>query len=285
MNVELSVSIQSFAIAGPGAAHAEEPRRVELPPPGTKRKGGRLPLLATALARQATDSPHESAAVLFGTSLGCLTETELFVTHMIEAEEATPKPRAFSSSVHNAIPSKVALELGAHGPCQTFVQAEASFAHALLAGCLLARRTLAPVYVGALDEASEFVVRALAHCGRDMTPGEGGAVLRLGQESEVGPRITRIGCGRAIEPEWFKRTDDVVTVPGFDGTHPDVADATHAPFDSFHPSLTATATALAAGIVAAEVAPSALGLKNASRAITVVTKTRFGDHTAVRIEG
>jgi Beta-ketoacyl synthase, N-terminal domain len=286
VNAELSVSIEAFAIAGPGAEHAAAHQRVELPPPGTKRRGGRLPLLATALARQATDTtPHESAAVLFGTSLGCLTETGLFVEHMIEAEEATPKPRAFSSSVHNAIASKVALDLAAHGACQTFVHGEASFVHALLTGCLIARRTHAPVYVGALDESSKFVDRALAGCGVHLPAAEGGAVLRLGQESATGPRVTRIGFGREVSPAWFDGGSSLVTVPGFDGSHAEIADARRAPFTSFHPSLTAVAAALATGILREETTPAALDLQGRQEAITLVTKTRFGDHTAIRIEG
>lgn len=285
MNIELSIGIEAFAIAGPGAEHTTDSRRVELPPPGTRRRGGRLPLLASALARMATVTPHESAAVLFGTSLGCLTETALFVEHMIEASEATPKPRAFSSSVHNAIASKVALDLGAHGECQTFVQAEASFAHALLAGCLIARRTEAPVYVGALDESSRFVDRALARCGVEIQPAEGGAVLRLGPERASGPRVTRISLGREANPRWFEGSTTIVTVPGFDGSHADVPRATRAPFASLHPSLTAPAAALATGICSGEVTPAALGLSGTPRQITLVTRTRFGDHAAIRIEG
>ena len=55
-------------------------------------------------------------------------------------------------------------------------------------------------------------------------------------------------------------------------------------FRAVHPSLTATATALAVGIIAKEIAPAALGLEEAGVGIALVTRSRFGDVTVIRIE-
>src|SRR5690606_14663565 len=106
-----------------------------LPPEGTGRQGGRTGRLALALARQALgdEEPAPNTATIFGTGLGCLTETAAFVEHMNAAAEATPKPRMFAASVHNAIASRVALQFGARGECQTFSHGEVSFAHAVFA--------------------------------------------------------------------------------------------------------------------------------------------------------
>ena len=68
----------------------------------------------------------------------------------------------------------------------------------------------------------------------------------------------------------------VVRVPGLANTEN--------PFDALHPSLTATATALAVGILANEVAPAALGLEEVGDAISLVTRSRFGDVTVIHIE-
>ena len=104
MNIDLHVA--GWATCGSGAEQAPDAHREPLPGPGTRRRGGRAPLLAAALCRRALSTSSDEgagpaalgqASVLFGTALGCLTETQLFVEHMIQAEEATPKPRAFSA--------------------------------------------------------------------------------------------------------------------------------------------------------------------------------------------
>ena len=59
--MRFELPITGYAIAGPGSEHAPAARQVQLPPAGTKRRGGRLPLLATDLARCARgiDSPDD----------------------------------------------------------------------------------------------------------------------------------------------------------------------------------------------------------------------------------
>ncbi|MCA8956674.1 MAG: hypothetical protein KDC87_11425 [Planctomycetes bacterium] len=276
----VDLGIRAYAIAGSGSDRAPAPRCEPMPPPGTRRSGSRLGGLATALARRcvAAGELGPETGVLVGTGLGCLTETQAFVEHMVRAAEATPKPRAFAASVHNAIASEVARELGCRGECQTAVQGEVSFAHALLAAHWIGGG--ARLLVGALDEASPYVAHALRSCGSHEEPGEGGALLLLGDPAPV--RVTEIALGRAA----------AATVPnGFEIAVPDLAGGLAAPAGAIpfaglppHMSLFATASALATGVLAGEIPASALGLDATPSALWVSCRGRLGDRARIRLE-
>ena len=166
----------------------------QMPPAGAKGRKARLPDLAVRLAREAVgerDVP-ELTAVEFGTAYGSLTETESFVENMIREHEETPKPRHFSASVHNAMASRVAMALGAKGPCRTFVHGELSFVQAVRS----ARRGRFAL-VGALDERSPYVDRGRAACGLD-AGGEGGAVFYCGD----GPALAELSIGGDADLCW-----------------------------------------------------------------------------------
>ena len=162
----------------------------EMPPPGAKGRKARLPDLAVALARRAVGDREvpEETAVEFGTAFGSLTETESFVENMIRAREETPKPRHFSASVHNAMASRVAMALGAKGPCRTFVHGELSFLQAVRS----ARRSRFAL-VGALDERTPYVDRAREVCGK----GAGGDHVPIPLED--------VGRGTAVEAPVVER--------------------------------------------------------------------------------
>jgi hypothetical protein len=296
--MKVDLGIAAWSVAGAGADAARPAQRQELSPPGTRRRGGRAALLAVALSQRCLDPavPMQDAAVLFGTALGCLTETTAFVSHMIAAGEATPKPRAFAASVHNAIASRVALEFGARGECQTFAHGEVAFAHALWAAArVLARaRSTAPVLCGAIDEDSGYVRRGLSQCVRPASvipePGEGGAVLRLADRAAV--RVTDVVWGRPESPqEWVLQhiatPGSIVTVADLRGQHVTGPHLDAARFTtvggSVHGSLLATACALAAGVLEGSVSPQACGLADRSGRVTLMTRSRLGDCAAITL--
>jgi hypothetical protein len=226
-----------------------------------------------------------------GTGLGCLTETRLFVEHMIQGEEATPKPRAFASSVHNAIASKVALELDARGECQTFVHGEVSFGQVLFAAALLrCRRPATAIVTGAVDETDGYVELGRRGCGVTETGGEGGAVRVCGGGGPLA-RITAVAYGRpAHAPSWLEaefgeiEAGSAIFVPAITGLEHSPPGWVRAPWTGSHPSGFATATAIAIGVLAGECPPAALGLDSRRRRLTLAAWSRFGDCAAVRIE-
>ncbi len=288
MRIDLPIS--AYSVAGTGADAAPPERRVELPPPGTKRRGGRAPLLATALAQNSLPDhiEREGIAVLFGTGLGCLTETQLFVENMIHNSEETPKPRAFSSSVHNAIASKVALQLGAKGECQTFAHGEVSFCHAVLgAGLAHIRYPDAPILVGAVDEANAYVERGLAWCGITPMGGEGGGLLFCSLDAIA--RVCAVAYARPVDvTKWLDEELDekgeVIALAGMTDDYEKIPGVGYVEWPGRHPSMAATATALAIGVLAGEVPHQVLGFSKVPDRITLVSLSRFGDCALLQVE-
>ena len=219
----------------------------EMPPPGAKGRKARLPDLAVALVRAAVGerTVSEETAVEFGTALGSLTETESFVENMIRAHEETPKPRHFSASVHNAMASRVAIAIGAKGPCRTFVHGELSFLQAVRS----ARRSRFAV-VGALDERTPYVDRAREACGKG-AGGEGGAVFFCGEGDDALAELS-VGGERQADVVW--RPEDYL------------------PRTGDHPSASAVAVALA------------IAELDRSPRIAIEVVSRFGERGRLLVE-
>jgi hypothetical protein len=259
--MKLGLSILGFAAAGEGAERLPVERRVPMPEPKGARGGGRLPRLALELARGALGprAPSESLGVFFGTALGCLTETEAFVAHMLCENEATPKPRAFSSSVHNACASFVALNLEARGECTTFVHGELSFAHALFAAARAHARRPGAFLVGAADEAPSGTFARLAGAGAHH---EGGAMLLLGDEDSRA-RLESLTLARAKDPlAWAEdllapSAPDLLILCGVEERESAIA-LPRLTLPPHHSSMLATATVLAAAQTIGELGAPAL---------------------------
>lgn len=293
--MKLELALHGYAAAGDGSQPLPGTRRIEMQAAGSSRGGGRLPRLALELARLALGSravPHE-AGVFFGTALGCLTETEAFVANMIRSREATPKPRAFTSSVHNAIASFVALDLGARGECSTFVHGELSFAHALLSAALCARRCAAPLVVGALDEEPRYTFLDLARAAGQEEFGEGGAVFAAGSlQTEPAAWIEDVWLDRPADPLPWARSElraqpaDVLlyTYPGPRTVAQQTASRPALVTSiASHPSSLATATAIAFGLLAGEVEPAYHDLSSRPASVAVLGVSSHGEAALLRL--
>jgi len=290
---EAGLPIVAYAWAGASAGPLREARRAQLPPQGPQPRSARLPDLATALVRRALEGgpalPPE-ASVLFGTALGCVTETAAFLENMIREAEALPLPRAFAASVHNAVASRVALAIGARGECQTFVHGEVSFAQALFAALRRrARGERGPVIVGAADEAPPHVALARRALGCPDADAEGGAVLLCGDAEGRPPLawVRRAAFARPRDPLAWLATQFAATPADalFLDLPPEHALESHAALLTVdarrlvggHPSGAAVAAALAVALVSGEVDAGALSLEATPRTVAVVSASRFGD--------
>ncbi len=288
--MKLELALFGYAAAGDGSQALPERRRVALQAAGSARGGGRLPRLALELARLALGPrpTPESMGVFFGTALGCLTETESFVANMIRSQEATPKPRAFTSSVHNSIASFVALDLAARGECNTFVHGEISFAHALFSAALCARRSAGPLVVGAVDEAPQLTFLELARAAGCEAAGEGGAVLVAGgREAFPEPAVAwveSLALARPADPLAWAREELRATPPDAllhcslaAGTEKRSAEPALVTIHAQHPSSLATTTALALGLLAGEVEPDIFELARRPTSLAVLGTSVDGD--------
>ena len=90
----------------------------------------RSSLLASlkALEEAGIETPE---AIVTGTAMGCLANSEQLLVKMIEEGEVSMSPTLFMQSTHNTISSNIAIHLGCHGYNTTYTQDEDSLSWAL----------------------------------------------------------------------------------------------------------------------------------------------------------
>jgi 3-oxoacyl-(acyl-carrier-protein) synthase len=92
-------------------------------------------------------------AIVTGTAYGCLEDTGLFLTKMVEFNEDLLTPTAFIQSTHNTIGAQIGLMLQCNNYNNAFVHRGFSFESALLDGMMLLKENeVTNVLVGAIDE-------------------------------------------------------------------------------------------------------------------------------------
>lgn len=92
-------------------------------------------------------------AIVTGTAYGCLEDTGLFLTKMVEYNEELLTPTAFIQSTHNTIGGQIGLMLQCHNYNNAFVHRGFSFESALQDAIMLLQENEAQnVLVGAIDE-------------------------------------------------------------------------------------------------------------------------------------
>jgi len=95
-------------------------------------------------------------AIVTGTAYGCLEDTGIFLSRMIEQEEEALSPTAFIQSTHNTVGAQIALMLQCHQYNNTFVHKGFSFESALQdAIMLLQEQEATSVLTGAADELTD----------------------------------------------------------------------------------------------------------------------------------
>jgi 3-oxoacyl-[acyl-carrier-protein] synthase II len=105
-------------------------------------------------------------AIVTATAYGCLEDTVIFLTNMVEHNEEPLAPTAFVQATHNTIGAQIALLLKCKGYNNTFVSGGASFENALLdAMMLLTEKENAKVLVGGMDEITDFSHTVLSRLG------------------------------------------------------------------------------------------------------------------------
>lgn len=113
-----------------------------------------------ALRKAGVEQPD---AIITGTALGCLENSEQLLYQMTEEGEVMLKPTYFMQSTHNTIGSNIAIRLGCHGYNITYTQDEASLKWALRDAELLLRGgKCKTVLVGCHDETTP-MYRELLH--------------------------------------------------------------------------------------------------------------------------
>jgi 3-oxoacyl-(acyl-carrier-protein) synthase len=105
-------------------------------------------------------------AIITGTGLGCIEDTEKFLTNMISNNEEFLTPTSFIQSTHNTVSAQIALILKCHKYNFTFVHRGFSFESALLDSFIrLNSGESGTVLLGGMDEITSNTFKILQRLG------------------------------------------------------------------------------------------------------------------------
>lgn len=100
-------------------------------------------------------------AIIVGTGLGCLGDSEKFVGDIIKNDEQYLTPTRFIQSSHNTVAGQIALGIGCKGYNFTYVNSAVSFESSLLdAKMQLEQNEAANILVGGVDEKVDYHVNS-----------------------------------------------------------------------------------------------------------------------------
>lgn len=156
-------------------------------PPAMARRAGRIIKMGTVAAKMALQDAgvEMPGAIITGTGMGCLEDTENFLAEIIKNDEKMLAPTAFIQSTHNTVASQIAILLNCNNYNMTFVHRGFSFESALLDSILqLECGETENILTGGLDEMTPGFFRILQRLGlfRENCSGH----LHLNNKTETG---------------------------------------------------------------------------------------------------
>jgi 3-oxoacyl-[acyl-carrier-protein] synthase II len=132
------------------------------------RRMSRIIKMGVAAAMECLQEAGEKnpGAIITGTAFGCLEDTGIFLTSIVEQYEEMLQPTPFIQSTHNTVGAQIALILKCHEYNNTFVHRGFSFESALLdAFMLLDESETTSVLVGSVDEITDISHAILTRFG------------------------------------------------------------------------------------------------------------------------
>ncbi|MDO6516435.1 beta-ketoacyl synthase N-terminal-like domain-containing protein [Zobellia uliginosa] len=132
-----------------------DPNYKEYIPPAAARRMARGIKMSTVSSKNAlTEAGIENIdAIIVGTGLGCIGDSERFVSDIIKNDEQFLTPTRFIQSSHNTVAGQIALGLGCKGHNFTFVHSAVSFESSLIdAKMMIENDEAETVLVGGVDE-------------------------------------------------------------------------------------------------------------------------------------
>lgn len=149
--------------------YAEHPSYKELIPSAMIRrmaKGVKMGIFAADQAMKEAGIKLPDA-IVSGTGMGCLQDSEKFLSAILDNDEQFLTPTAFIQSTHNTVGAQIALQLGCKGYNFTYVNGGNSFENALLDGMMqLQSGEAETVVAGGVDEISDYTLGLLQTIGR-----------------------------------------------------------------------------------------------------------------------
>jgi len=160
-------------------------------PPAAARRMAKGIKMSTVSAKNAMTGAaieeSEIDAIIVGTGLGCIGESEKFVGDIINNNEQFLTPTRFIQSSHNTVAGQIALGMGCKGHNFTYVHSAISFESAMLdAKMQLENGEATHILVGGVDELVDHHVsthRLIGHIKQE--PVETMSVLKSGTKGAV----------------------------------------------------------------------------------------------------
>jgi 3-oxoacyl-[acyl-carrier-protein] synthase II len=148
--------------------HCIEPPYKEFLNPIMARRMARIIKMSMATAAICLKEAdiQQPDAIITGTALGCLEDTEKFLLAIIENDEQFLTPTSFIQSTHNTVGAQIALQLKCMGYNFTYVHKGFSFESAVLDGLMtLAEGGAKNILVGGHDEMRDKYYRVCDRIG------------------------------------------------------------------------------------------------------------------------
>lgn len=171
---EPSAVSEPYVSSEPYVRSMEPDFRQWLPPLVSRRMGTLMKRTLVAALKVMADSGITSPdAIITGTGLGCIENTELLLHQLTAGEEETLKPTWFMQSTHNTLSSLIAIHTHCHGYNTTYSHRSQSFDAALLdAVTQLRLGDIANALVVAADELTPTTFAILRRTGMVGRPGQ-----------------------------------------------------------------------------------------------------------------
>ena len=131
-----------------------------IPPAESRRmaKGVKMGVVASKIALKDANLDNVDA-IITGTGMGCLRDSEKFLSALIDNDEQYLTPTSFIQSTHNTVGGQIALNLQCKGYNFTYVHSSISFESAVLdAKLMLENNEANDVLVGGVDEIGDYTV-------------------------------------------------------------------------------------------------------------------------------
>ncbi|MEO8768649.1 MAG: beta-ketoacyl synthase chain length factor [Ferruginibacter sp.] len=185
--------------------------------------------VAAATACLKESGVEKPDAIITGTAYGCLQDTDLFLTKMVEQNEELLTPTAFIQSTHNTIGAQIGLMLKSNNYNNAFVHRGFSFESALLDGVMLLMENAASNFlVGAVDELTDNSYAILNRFGlykqkplsnldlyktnsRGTIAGEGSSFFLIAKEESVNDYAQLNGMSTFYKPKDIAETGNQIT--------------------------------------------------------------------------
>lgn len=144
-----------------GKVAAKHPNYRDIISPAAARRMAPAVKMGVAAAAKALQEAgvEQPEAIITGSGMGCMQDTEKFLNALLENHEEFLTPTAFIQSTHNTVGGQIALGLKCNSYNNTYVHGSLSFESAMQdAQLTIQEGSATPVLVGGVDElGTEFV--------------------------------------------------------------------------------------------------------------------------------